>query len=93
MHIRAVLGASRTHVLRRLVAVGGRPLVVGLLTGLLASLAAGRLVARLLFEVTPGDPAVLASAVATVGAVGLLAALASALRGLQMNLSAALKAD
>jgi ABC-type antimicrobial peptide transport system permease subunit len=48
-------------------------------------------VARLLFQVRASDPLVIASVVALVGAVGVLASATAARHGLRINPAAALR--
>jgi putative ABC transport system permease protein len=60
--IRMALGARAADVLRLVLRQGMMPVLIGLAAGLVASLALGRLSARLLFGVPPHDPATLAAA-------------------------------
>src|SRR5207248_5950242 len=53
--IRMALGASRTEVLRLVVVQAARLTLVGVVTGLVASIAASRLIASLLYDVSPTD--------------------------------------
>lgn len=69
--VRMALGAPPADVLRLLMREGLTPVVLGVALGLGAALAAGRVVASLLFDVRPNDPLVLASVallLATLGA-------------------------
>lgn len=61
--------------------------------GVALALAAGRLVASMVYGVSPHDPAVLAAAAAVLLAVALLAGLAPARRAARVNLVDALRAD
>ncbi len=72
--VRAALGASPPDILRFALRRGLAPVVVGLGTGLLAASAASRLLAGLLFEVRPSDPATFIAAVTTLVAVAVVAA-------------------
>lgn len=72
MGIRVALGARTWDVMRLVVTDGLRVVTIGVAVGVVASLMLGRLVASLLFGVTPGDPLVLA------GAAGLLSLLSVA---------------
>ena len=69
--IRMALGALRRHVLRMVIGQGLAPVAVGLVLGITGSLAAGRVVSNLLYNVTAHDPS-------TIGAVAALVVLVSA---------------
>lgn len=56
MGIRMALGASRSNVLKLIIGRGLRATAIGLVIGILASLALTRLIARLLYNVKPTDP-------------------------------------
>lgn len=71
--IRLALGATPASVSRRFLARGARTAAVGVAVGLGAGVAAGRLVASLLYRVSPADPVVLLGVPATVAAMALLA--------------------
>jgi putative ABC transport system permease protein len=64
--IRMSLGASRGRVLAQVLVAGMRLAVLGFAIGLAGAFAAGRVMASLLHEVDPRDPAVL------LGTTGLL---------------------
>ena len=61
--------------------------------GLAASLALGRLVAGLVFDLKPGDPRVLAAAVALLILIAIAAALAPARRAASIDPMRALRTD
>ena len=71
--IRVALGARRAQVLRLVVMGALRPVIAGLAIGSIGAVFAGRLLGTLLYNVKPGDPAVLA-AIAAVLAVAAIAA-------------------
>lgn len=73
--VRLALGATAAIVARLVVGAGMRVTLVGGVIGVAAAVAAGRVVAPLLFRTSPRDPVVFA----TVGAVLLGAALAATL--------------
>ncbi|KAA6456986.1 ABC transporter permease [Acidobacteria bacterium AB60] len=73
--IRMALGAPRTYVLRSMLIDGLRPALFGLILGLGTSLAAGRLIASMLYETKPYDSGILAA----VSALLLLVAAGSCL--------------
>ena len=66
--LRIALGASRSHVIRSVVAGGLGLAAAGLVAGGLAAAAASRWLQELLFEVRPSDPLVFAGAIATIAA-------------------------
>ena len=71
--IRMALGARRSQILRLFLAQGGRLIGVGLVIGLLASVALTRAMQSLLFQVSPLDPAILLLSLSIVAAAGLAA--------------------
>jgi len=91
--VRVALGAAPRDVLRLVVGQGVRLAAVGLGVGLLASLAATRLMRGLLFGVEPGDPLTLAAVLAVLGAVALLASYLPARRAARTDPLQALRAE
>jgi len=93
MAVRIALGAQSREVLllvlRRAVAMTG----VGLALGLAGALALSRLVATLLYDVPPNDPATLVTAAALLGVVAFVAGYVPARRAARVDAIAALKAD
>jgi putative ABC transport system permease protein len=71
--IRMALGASRREVVRLFLWQVGRLVVIGLALGLLGSLALGRGLASLLFQVSPLDAASIVPVLLILGACALLA--------------------
>ena len=71
--IRMALGANAGSVRGMLLAQGLRPVALGLTVGLGLAVALGRLLGTLLFEIQPGNPAVLASVALILGAAAALA--------------------
>jgi predicted permease len=69
--IRMSLGADAGRVQRMVLAEGGLLLAIGLVLGVVGSLAATRLIQGLLFGVTPGDPITLLGVAAMMAAIGL----------------------
>ncbi len=91
--VRIALGAA-AHRVVALVLVKGVGLVgMGLVIGVLCSLAATRLLRQQLFEVGPGDPATLAGVVVCFITVGTLACLLPAVRAARVDPLLALSAD
>ena len=71
--IRMALGAEARQVIGTVLRQGMRPVVIGLLIGLAAALALGRVLGALLYEIRPADPAVLATVAAVLAIAGALA--------------------
>jgi predicted permease len=91
--IRIALGAQREHVMQKMLLDGMRPAVFGLVVGLAASLAAGRLMRDLLYEIKPLDPAVFAAVSATLLAVAAFACIVPAWRASRLDPMQALRAE
>ena len=83
--VRLALGASMQRVAREVMAYGLGPVVVGLAGGTLATVFLTRLIGSLLFEVEPGEPAILLLSGALLLVVALLASTGPALRAAQTN--------
>ena len=71
--IRMAVGARNGQLVWGVIRQAGRLVVIGVGLGVLASLALGRSVSGLLFEVSPTDPATLLAVTAGLAAVALLA--------------------
>ncbi len=78
--VRQALGARPSDVLRHVMRQGLAIVLPGLFVGLCAALALGRLLAGLLYDVSPRDPLTLAALSAGLAAVALLACCIPALR-------------
>lgn len=76
--VRMAMGASRASVLILVLRDGLPLLALGLLTGLLGSVALGRALRSMLYAVAPTDPVVLAGVALLLGAVALVAMLVPA---------------
>ena len=87
------LGAEHQTVLRSVVAQGMRPVLIGAALGLTVAIATSRLMANLLFEVQPRDPATFVAVAATVLFVALLACYVPARRVLGVDPAIALRAE
>jgi putative ABC transport system permease protein len=83
--VRMALGAQMKDVLRLVVRQGMSPVVIGLALGLVATLVTGRLIATLLYQVAPNNPALIASAVVALAIAALLACLIPARRATQVD--------
>ncbi len=78
--LRLALGALRTGILRQFLGQGLRVVGFSCVCGLALSAIVGRVLARLLYGVSPSDPFTLATVVTIVLAVAVLAALIPAAR-------------
>jgi putative ABC transport system permease protein len=83
--IRMALGADRATILRLVMRRGLLLAVAGIGVGLAASFAATRLMASLLFNVEPTDPATLAAVAAIIVVVATLACLVPAWRATRVD--------
>jgi putative ABC transport system permease protein len=91
MNIRAALGARASQVIGLVLRQSLTPLFAGIAAGCAGALATGAVVASLLFKVRAADPFVLATVVALVGAVGVLASATAARQGMRVDPAAALR--
>jgi len=78
--IRMALGAQISDVLRMVVVEGMKPTLLGLAIGLAGALALGRVLSKLLYGVSPADPATFAAVSALLTAVALAASIIPAAR-------------
>ncbi|MDP9003948.1 MAG: ABC transporter permease [Verrucomicrobiota bacterium] len=91
--VRMALGAQTADVLRLVVRQGMTPVAIGLVAGLAAALALGRLLTSQLYEVSAHNPALLAGTSATLAVVALLACLIPARRASLVNPIEALRTE
>ena len=91
--IRMALGAQRDQLLQLMLVDGLRPALFGLGLGLVASFAATRIFQSMLFGTKPLDPVVLASVVATLLAVAVLACFTPAWRASRLDPTTALRTE
>jgi predicted permease len=91
MNIRVALGAQASQVLSMVVRQGSVPILAGVAAGAGGAIAIGGIVASLLFDVRARDPLVIATIVALVAGVGVLACLLAARASLTLNPAAALR--
>jgi putative ABC transport system permease protein len=89
--LRSALGASRFDLLRLMMRGGLALTGMGLVIGILGTLAVGRLLASLLFDVKPGDPLSLILAGTILVSVAALASFIPALRAAQADPMTALR--
>jgi putative ABC transport system permease protein len=91
--IRMALGASQSNVLRQVLTQGLKLVGAGLLIGLVAALAAGRLIQSQLFRTSSYDPVALTLVAVFLAAVGLFACWLPARRATRINPVEALRAE
>jgi ABC-type antimicrobial peptide transport system permease subunit len=91
--IRRALGATPGALVRHIVTQGMAPVAAGLAVGLLASLGAARLLASLLYDTSPSDPATLLAVTAVVVGVAVAACAVPARRALAVNPIVAIRGE
>jgi putative ABC transport system permease protein len=91
--IRLALGADRRQVIRAMVIEGLRPVALGMIVGLLASLAAGRLMSQLLYGVGAADATTYVAVVVMLLAAAVVATWIPARRVLRLDPMMALRTD
>jgi putative ABC transport system permease protein len=89
--VRMALGASAMHVLSLVLLQSARLTAVGVVIGVAASIAATRLLATLLFGVSPRDPWTLGAASLLLVAVAAIATVAAGRRAIRIDAAAALR--
>jgi len=89
--IRMSLGASRGRVLAEVLLEGMRLALLGLAVGIAGAFAAGRVLASLLSEVKPGDPAIFVATAGLLAAVALVACFLPARRAARLDPMVALR--
>jgi ABC-type antimicrobial peptide transport system permease subunit len=90
--VRMALGASRRDVLWMVVGRSAALVLAGVVLGTAASLALASVLQRMVFEISPRDPATLAVIAAGLTAVGILAALVPARRATRVHPIVAMRA-
>jgi putative ABC transport system permease protein len=91
--VRVALGASRRELIVMVVRQSLAPIAAGLVAGVAGSVASGRLLAGLLYEVQPGDPWVTGSIAAVVAGAALLASWIPARRAAAVDPLVALREE
>jgi ABC-type antimicrobial peptide transport system permease subunit len=91
--LRIALGALPGHVLRMILRESLLLVAIGILTGVAVAFSARRLVASMLFGLSPADPLTYAAVASILTAVALLAAMAPARRASRIEPVVALKTE
>jgi predicted permease len=91
--VRMALGARAAHVVRRVTNEMLGPIGVGCLLGLAGGLAFGRLIERILFEVTATDPSTIATPLLALAVAAALAALPPAVRAVRIDPAQTLRSE
>ena len=91
--VRMALGARAADVLRLVVGEGVRLVGVGVVVGCLLALAAGRLIASMLYGTSPHDPVVMAGVALVLLLVAAAASLTPAWRAARVDPAEALRAE
>jgi predicted permease len=91
--VRVALGATGPVIIRQVVGEGLRTVAIGVLVGIGLALAAGRLIAALLFGVAPDDPTAMLVAGGALLAIAATASFAPAWRAGRSDPVSALRAD
>jgi len=89
--LRMALGAGAGSILRLVLGRGVKQIVLGMVLGLAAALAVCRLMAGLLFKVSPSDPATFVLVVLMLGGMGLAATWLPARRAARLDPMKALR--
>jgi predicted permease len=91
--VRIALGATRGSVVRLILGQALRPVVIGAVVGVAASLAASRVLSSQLFDVSPTDPLTIAAVLATLVGVASVASAVPARRAAAIDPTRALQAE
>ena len=91
--VRLALGAEPARVMRMVVRQGGLVTLGGVTAGLVVSLAGGRVISSLLYDVSPRDPQVFATTTIALLAVALIACWIPARRAASVDPLTALRAE
>ena len=93
MGIRMALGAQRSNVLGLVIKQGLKLTALGVVVGMIGAWGLSRLMASLLFGVTPTDAVTLVAVVATLGLVALIACYVPARRATKVDPLVALREE
>ena len=93
MGVRLALGASKADVRRLVLGQALRLALVGVLVGLVAAVAGGRLMSTMLFDVSPADPLVFAIVAVLLSAVCVIASYVPAWRATKVDPITSMRAE
>jgi ABC-type antimicrobial peptide transport system permease subunit len=91
--VRMALGARPIQVIRLVLGASSRSVIVGLILGFAGAVAAGRLLERFLYGVSPLDPVAYLSVALVLAAAGLSATYLPARRATKIDPMTALRCD
>jgi len=91
--VRVAIGAQPASVTAMILRHAATIVGIGMLIGLAGALASGRLIAALLYEVTPADPLSIATTAAVLASITLLAGLIPARRASRVDPMTALREE
>ena len=91
--IRMALGAQQGDVLRLVLTEAGKMIGIGLLLGVIGTIAASRLLGAMLFQTSSYDPVTLAAITLLLIAVAVVACLVPAFRATRVSPIEALRAE
>ena len=91
--VRMALGAQTKDILRLIVNQGMRPVVLGLVIGLAAALALGRLITSQLYQTSANNPLLLAATMSILGLAALVACVFPARRAAMLDPVQALRTE
>jgi ABC-type antimicrobial peptide transport system permease subunit len=91
--IRIALGADRANVLKLIGSECGKLLLAGLLLGIVLAIAASQAIAKLLYGLSPHDPATIGLSALLLALVALPASLIPAIRASRLDPMKALRDD
>ncbi len=93
MGVRLALGARMSDIVGLVLNESSRVVAIGVVLGIVAAIALGRLIASLLYGVSARDPLVIAAAAGLLLLIGLAASFIPAWRAARVDPSTALRAD
>jgi putative ABC transport system permease protein len=91
--IRIALGASKGEILRNVLIRGMTPVVLGILFGAVAAMISTRVLANMLFAISPDDPSTLLAIATLLGLLALVGCFIPARRAVRVDPMKALRTD